>query len=55
MIGRNFDFLIDAQLPPALAKAITKAGYSARHVSDVGLLQADDLPIWDFARSTDAR
>jgi predicted nuclease of predicted toxin-antitoxin system len=50
MIGRNFDFLIDAQLPPALAKAITKAGYSARHVSDVGLLQADDLPIWDFAR-----
>jgi predicted nuclease of predicted toxin-antitoxin system len=50
MIGRNFEFLVDAQLPPALAKAITEAGYPARHVSDVGLLQADDLPIWDFAR-----
>jgi predicted nuclease of predicted toxin-antitoxin system len=50
MIGGNFDFLVDAQLPPALAKAITEAGYPARHVSDGGLLHADDLPIWDFAR-----
>jgi predicted nuclease of predicted toxin-antitoxin system len=50
MIGRDFDFLVDAQLPPILAKAITDAGYPARHVSDVGLLHATDMPIWDFAR-----
>jgi predicted nuclease of predicted toxin-antitoxin system len=50
MAGRNFDFLIDAQLPPALARAVTDAGYPARHVSDVGLLHADDLPIWTFAQ-----
>jgi predicted nuclease of predicted toxin-antitoxin system len=49
MTGREFDFLIDAQLPPALAKAIAEAGYSARHVVNVGLLQAADMPIWDFA------
>ena len=47
--GRNFDFLVDAQFPPILASAITDAGYPARHVSDVGLLQAADMPIWDFA------
>jgi len=49
MSGRDFDFLVDAQLPPILARAITEAGYLARHVSDVGLLQAADIPIWDFA------
>jgi predicted nuclease of predicted toxin-antitoxin system len=49
MSGRDIDFLVDAQLPPVLTKAITDAGYPARHVSDVGLLEADDKPIWDFA------
>jgi predicted nuclease of predicted toxin-antitoxin system len=43
MSGRDFDFLVDAQLPPILAGAITDAGYRARHVSDVDLLQADEL------------
>jgi len=50
MSGREINFLVDAQLPPALAKAITEAGHPARHVSDVGLLQAGDNSIWDFAR-----
>jgi predicted nuclease of predicted toxin-antitoxin system len=49
MTGPEFDFLIDAQLPPAMARAIAEVGYSARHVVDVGLLQAADMPIWDFA------
>jgi predicted nuclease of predicted toxin-antitoxin system len=40
MIGRNFAFLVDAQLPPALAKAITEAGYPARHV--VALIEAGE-------------
>jgi predicted nuclease of predicted toxin-antitoxin system len=51
MTGRDFDFLVDAQLPSALAKAISDAGYTARHVSDVGLLHAADIPIWDYARA----
>jgi predicted nuclease of predicted toxin-antitoxin system len=49
MTGHEFDFLVDAQLPPALARAIADAGYKARHVSDVGLLQAADMAIWDLA------
>ena len=48
MIPRNFDFLIDAQLPLALAKAISAAGSPARHVSEAGLLRAADIAIWDF-------
>ena len=50
MAEQGVAFLVDAQLSPALAKAIAAAGYSARHVADVGLLQAADAPIWDFAR-----
>jgi len=49
MTGREFDVLVDAQLPPAMARAIAEAGYSARHVVNVDLLQAADMPIWDFA------
>jgi len=50
MADRGVAFLVDAQLSPALAKAIAAAGFVARHVSDVGLLQAADGPIWDYAR-----
>jgi predicted nuclease of predicted toxin-antitoxin system len=49
MAGNDFDFLVDAQLPPILARTMADAGYRARHVSDVGLLQAADMPIWEFA------
>lgn len=49
MAERDIGFLIDAQLPPALARAIAGVGYKARHVVDVGLLHAGDRPIWDFA------
>jgi predicted nuclease of predicted toxin-antitoxin system len=51
MTGHDFDFLVDAQLPPILARSIADAGYPARHVSDVGLLHAADIAIWDFARA----
>jgi predicted nuclease of predicted toxin-antitoxin system len=43
-------FLIDAQLPPALAKALRDAGHAAEHVEDVGLRHAKDTAIWDYAR-----
>ena len=39
-------FLIDAQLPPALARWLGDAGHDAVHVHDVGLLAAGDNVIW---------
>jgi predicted nuclease of predicted toxin-antitoxin system len=42
-------FLIDAQLPPALARAFEAAGCGARHVRGVGLLRASDADLWAFA------
>jgi predicted nuclease of predicted toxin-antitoxin system len=47
-------FLIDAQLPPSLARFLTAAGHSAEHVADAGLLAAADTAICDHARSTNA-
>jgi predicted nuclease of predicted toxin-antitoxin system len=47
-------FLVDAQLPPALARALVEAGHSAEHVGDVGLLDADDEAIWQHAQATGA-
>jgi predicted nuclease of predicted toxin-antitoxin system len=43
------DFLVDAQLPPALAKAISDRGFDARHVFDIGLLLAPDREIFKYA------
>lgn len=43
------DFLVDAQLPPALAKAISNRGFDAKHVFDIGLLLAPDKEIFKFA------
>jgi predicted nuclease of predicted toxin-antitoxin system len=42
-------FIVDAQLPPALAHALTAAGFAAAHVADIGLLTASDMAIWDRA------
>jgi len=42
-------FLIDAQLPPALARHLVVAGHEAIHVADVGLQRADDRIVWKCA------
>jgi len=42
-------FLIDAQLPPAVARLIASHGQEARAVRDVGLRDASDAEIWTFA------
>lgn len=42
-------FLVDAQLPPALARKIAALGHEAAHVLDVGLLECSDRQIWDYA------
>jgi predicted nuclease of predicted toxin-antitoxin system len=42
-------FLIDAQLPPALARLLEAHGHAAEHVADIGLRHAGDSPIWAYA------
>jgi predicted nuclease of predicted toxin-antitoxin system len=47
-------FLIDAQLPPTLAKHLSSQGHEATHVADVGLTNASDKIIWSHAARTGA-
>jgi predicted nuclease of predicted toxin-antitoxin system len=47
-------FLIDAQLPPALARWLSARGYEAEHVVDRDLGSASDAAIWTFALESDA-
>jgi predicted nuclease of predicted toxin-antitoxin system len=42
-------FLVDAQLPPALARRLAELGHEAEHVADRRLAAATDAQIWDFA------
>ena len=43
-------FLVDAQLPPALARWLGEKGYSATAVRDAGFLKSDDGSLRNFAR-----
>ena len=47
-------FLIDAQLPPALARLIAACGHEATHVADLGMETAEDPVIWDSALASGA-
>ena len=47
-------FLIDAQLPPALANWLEDQGHHAEHVAALGLEGAEDPDIWVKARALDA-
>jgi len=42
-------FLVDAQLPPALARMLIAEGHQAEHLEDIGLRHAKDPVIWDYA------
>jgi predicted nuclease of predicted toxin-antitoxin system len=42
-------FLVDAQLPPALAEALCRSGHEAEHVADLGMTTALDGRIWEEA------
>jgi predicted nuclease of predicted toxin-antitoxin system len=42
-------FLIDAQLPPRLARRLSDLGHEATHVADIGLAGASDATIWNIA------
>lgn len=41
-------FLVDAQLPPALTR-LHEAGHEAEHVSEIGLGDASDRALWQYA------
>ena len=41
-------FIIDAQLPPDLARWLAEAGHQAKHVEEIGLRNAEDSPIWRY-------
>ena|SRR5579883_211206 len=48
-------FLVDAQLPPVLARWITDAGHQAIHVIDIDDLHtAEDKTIWSHALALNA-
>jgi len=42
-------FLVDNQLPSALARFLTDLGAEAIHVLDLGLAQSGDAELWSFA------
>lgn len=42
-------FIVDAQLPPALAQRLVEAGHEAQHVEEIGLRDAEDSSIWRYA------
>ena len=46
-------FIVDAQLPPGLARYLTdRFGVQADHVRELGLRDADDLTIFQYAKKT---
>ena len=47
-------FLVDANLPPALARWLASEGHDARHVSDLGIEAMPDRAIWQRARDLGA-
>jgi predicted nuclease of predicted toxin-antitoxin system len=47
-------FLSDNQLPPALARFIdSELGCEPTHVTDVGLRDASDAEVWQYASAND--
>lgn len=42
-------FLIDAQLPPAMARLLNNRAHVAEHVNDVGLGESPDRDLWRYA------
>jgi predicted nuclease of predicted toxin-antitoxin system len=47
-------FLVDAQLPPALARRLEALGHVAEHVADRGMTSVSDDAIRDYAASVGA-
>ncbi len=46
-------FLIDHQLPPALAEFFRRYGHTANHVRELRLKSEMDIAIWEYALKND--
>ena len=46
--------VVDAQLPPSLAAALRQAGCDAVAIREIGLREAKDSAIWQYARENNA-
>ena len=44
-------FLVDTNLPPAVAVLITSLGHDAQHTSTIGMERAKDRDIWRHAKA----
>ena len=44
-------FLVDAQLPPALARFLEAHGHESKAAREIGLRDADDTAIWTLAQA----
>jgi len=42
-------FIVDAQLPPQLAQVLRESGHDVQPVKELGLREAEDSKIWDYA------
>lgn len=45
-------FLVDAQLPPALARLLTDEGHDAKHITDIVAGSTSDNEVWRLATTT---
>jgi predicted nuclease of predicted toxin-antitoxin system len=43
-------FIVDANLPPELARWLTSQGHESYHVNDLGMTSTEDRVIWRHAR-----
>ena len=48
------NFLVDHQLPAALARFLESQGHQARHVRELGMTEAKDISIWQTAAAQNA-
>ena len=46
-------YLVDNQLPSALARFLASRGIEAFHVADLNLDMASDIEIWTYAKEND--
>jgi len=46
-------FLLDAHLPPVLARVMTREGYEVAHVAELDMKSAADPDIWQYAQFHD--
>jgi predicted nuclease of predicted toxin-antitoxin system len=47
-------FIVDANLPPALARWLASEGHDAWHVNNLGMTSTPDRAIWQHAREMNA-